>query len=367
MAAAVRPSHVLFRYKGIALRIHWSFYLLVGWVLFSTIAQGLTALQVLQQLLYVVSIFCCVVLHEYGHALMAIRYGVRTRDITLLPVGGMARLERIPEAPREELFIALAGPVVNLVIAGLVLFYMLVLGKSMPLIVLAHDTGPGPFVRFLFIANLALFLFNLIPAFPMDGGRMLRALLAWRMDRVRATRIASITGKVFAVSFAVIGLAQQQPILFLIGLFVFVGASTELNMVKARSALAGSLVRDVMRTRFWSLPHHATVREAADGLLAGGDHVLVITDDGRSPRIVGRAEIVAAMKEGDPTRPVGELKGRDSRPLAPDQEARFAYDQLLGGPCAWIPVVEDGRLVGVVDLDNLAEYQELRSTEPGVA
>lgn len=367
MAAAARRSLVLLRYKGIALRIHWSFYLLVGWVLFSTIAQGLTAAQVLQQLLYVIAIFCCVVLHEYGHALMAIRYGIRTRDITLLPVGGVARLERIPEAPREELFIALAGPMVNLVIAGLVLLCTLVLGTSTPLVVLAHDTGPGPFVRFVFIANLALFLFNLIPAFPMDGGRVLRALLAWRMDRVRATRIASITGRIFAVIFAVIGLLQQQPFLFLIGLFVFAGASAELDMVKARSALTGSLVRDVMRTRFWSLPYQATVREAADGLLAGGDHVLVVTDDGRSPKIVARAAIIAAMKEGDPTRPVGELEGQEPRPLTPDQAARSAYDQLLGGPSVWIPVLENGRVVGVVEPDNLAEYQELRSAGPGAA
>ena len=220
---------------GIPVYLHWTFLALLGFVAISqTIASGSLA-AAFGGVLFVSVIFACVVLHEFGHALAARRYGIGTRDVTLLPIGGVARLERMPEDPRQELVVALAGPAVNVAIAGLLGIWLFLTGFA------TADglslTG-GSFAARLLSVNLALVAFNMLPAFPMDGGRVLRALLAQRTSYVQATDLAATIGRGMAVLFGIAGLLWN-PMLILIALFVWFGAGQEAAMVRSRAAFGG--------------------------------------------------------------------------------------------------------------------------------
>jgi Zn-dependent protease len=229
---------------GIGLYVHWTFLLLPAWVLLSNAATGGPFLAVFLVAL-VVAAFGCVLLHELGHALMARRFGIGTRDITLYPIGGVARLERMSEQPREELWIALAGPAVNVAIAAVLAGVMVLLGFGR--LALPGAGGPvfslaGTFLSSLLVTNLLLVGFNLLPAFPMDGGRVLRALLALRMDRLRATEVAVKVGLVLAVLLGLAAFPLHAPMLPLIALFVFFAGQAELAALRRAAAYRAELL-----------------------------------------------------------------------------------------------------------------------------
>ena len=219
------PSWKLGRTFGIPLYIHWSFWLLPLWVVLATGAQGV---ELARNLVILAGLFGCVVLHELGHALTARAYGIGTRSITLYPIGGVARLERLAEKPSQELWITVAGPAVNLAIATLITAVLLVVGAFNPDLVL--DSLAGQFLLGLLVANIVMFAFNLIPAFPMDGGRVLRSLLAMCLGNLRATRIAVNVGVVMAALLGIGGvLLLHNPWLLAIALFVFMAGQAELQ------------------------------------------------------------------------------------------------------------------------------------------
>jgi len=220
---------------GIPVNLHWTFLLLLGFVAFSQAFAYGSVSAALGGVVFVSAIFGCVVLHEFGHALAARRYGIATRDVTLLPIGGVARLERMPDDPRQELVVALAGPAVNVVIAGLLGIWLVLTGFGAAS---GLSLTGGSFVARLLSVNLALVVFNMLPAFPMDGGRVLRALLARRLSYVRATDLAAKIGRGMAVLFAIAGLLWN-PMLILIALFVWTGAGKEAEMVRRREAFSG--------------------------------------------------------------------------------------------------------------------------------
>ena len=243
-------SFRLGRMLGVDVYVHFTFLLLLGFI---GVAHGLAGRSVdaaLTGVLFFAGIFLCVLLHEFGHALAARRYGIKTTDITLLPIGGLARLERIPEKPAQELVVALAGPAVNVVIAA-GLAVGLWLGGYWQTLSSLSLTGGNLFERLL-LANVFLVGFNLIPAFPMDGGRVLRSLLAMRLGPVRATNLAAAIGKGIAVVFGFVGLFTN-PMLLLIALFVWIGASQEAAAVEMKSAFDGVPVREAMLTQFETL------------------------------------------------------------------------------------------------------------------
>jgi Zn-dependent protease len=236
----MRSSLKLGTLFGIPVYLHWTFLLLMGFVAFSqsTLSAAFSGV------VFVSAIFACVVLHEFGHALAARRYGIGTRDVTLLPIGGLARLERMPDDPRQELVVALAGPAVNVAIVGLLGVWLFLAGIG-PAVGLS--LSGGSFAARLLSINLALVVFNMLPAFPMDGGRVLRALLAERMSYVRATDLAAAIGRGMAMLFGLVGLLWN-PMLILIALFVWTGAGQEAQMVRQRAAFGD---RQVYREGSW--------------------------------------------------------------------------------------------------------------------
>lgn len=365
-ARGLRGGLPLFSFKGIKVLLHWTFLLLPAWIIGSGLANGEPWSEVLARTGLVLIVFVCVVMHEFGHALTARRYGIGTRDITLLPIGGVASLERMPEDPRQEFWITIAGPLVNLVIAALSFTAIAVTGISLFFSdVLLGATSWTNVLMFVFTANLSLFLFNLLPAFPMDGGRILRSVLSMRMPRERATRIAAQVGRLFAVGFVVGGIYLGAPFMAFIGVFVFLAAGAEARSVKQKALLDGITVAQVMRTRFWSMPSTARVQEAVNELLAGGDSTLLVMEGDRLRGLLTREELLAAVAEGRSDQFLNDLPLRQAPLVAPEASAHQSYQRMVIEGHPVLPVVGHDRVVGIMELENLAEYLQVMQARSG--
>src|SRR5437879_6042482 len=270
----------IFRIAGIQLRIHITFLLLIGWLAVGYYAQSGSAMA-LGRILFVLLLFLCVVLHEFGHSIAVIYFLIYMLDITLLPIGGVARLERMPDEPGQELIIALAGPLVNVVIA-LALFAVVgwrgLAAQAM--------MGGSDLLSQLLVINVVLVLFNLLPAFPMDGGRFLRALLATRLSYAPATQIAASIGQGCAFVFGFLGLMGGNYMLIFIALFVYIGASQEAALAQMRDVSRRFPVSSAMVREFRSLPESATLQEAVDALLATSQHDFPVLDEGDRKSVV---------------------------------------------------------------------------------
>jgi Zn-dependent protease len=348
----------LARIAGIDVYMHATFLLLIGWVAFSHWTEQGTIQAVLSGVLFILLLFVFVVMHEYGHALTARKYGIKTRDITLYPIGGVARLERMPEKPIEELWVALAGPAVNLVIAA-VLFGYLVLTRTLePLTSLTLSTGS--FIERLMVVNLWLVGFNLIPAFPMDGGRVLRALLGLRMEYVRATQIAATIGQGIAFLFGFIGLFSN-PFLVFIALFVWMGAAQEASMVQMRSSISGIPVTRAMQTDFKTLTPRDTLARVVGLILAGSQHDFPVIQDDHLVGILDRDRFISALSERGQSAPVAEVMRREVTEIDSHDMVETALMRLQENGSKTLPVTHNGQLVGLVTAENITEYLMIRS------
>jgi Zn-dependent protease len=346
------------RFAGIDVYVHATFLLLVAFFGFSYWQQTRTLGGTLEGLAFLLALFLSVVLHEYGHALTARRYGIKTRDITLLPIGGVARLERMPDKPLQELWVALAGPAVNLVIAVVLLVYLLVSNSFIPLSGMSL-TG-GPFVERLLSINLSLMLFNLLPAFPMDGGRVLRALLALRLDYVRATQIAASVGQGMAFLFGIVGLFSN-PFLVFIALFIWIGAQQEASMVQMKYALGGIPVRQAMLTEFKTLGPADRLHKAMEYILAGTQQDFPVLEAERVTGILTRADLLAALSRHSGDLRVDAIMRRDFEQVHPGDMLEAAFARLQACGCHIFPVVQDGRLVGLLTSENVGEFLMVQS------
>lgn len=339
-------------FAGIGVYIHWTFLLLLGWIFFSHLGQGQNTTQAVAGVGFILALFLCVVLHEFGHALTARRYGIKTRDITLLPIGGLARLERIPEKPMQEFWVSIAGPAVNVGIA-MALFGVIVALAGLEGILDVQLLKGSFLVRLLWV-NLFLAGFNLLPAFPMDGGRVLRALLAARLGRRRATIIAANVGQAMAIVFGVVGFFHN-PMLIFIAVFVYLGAQAEAGMVEMQSALAGLRVRDAMMTRFRSLTTGDSLDVAVKELLAGSQHDFPVLEGGHVVGILRRNDLVKSLSEGRPGTRVADAMSRNCPTVDAAAMLTTAIEALRENDCAATPVLSEGRLVGLLTLENVSE------------
>jgi stage IV sporulation protein FB len=350
------------RVLGTEIRLHLTFLLLLAWI---GIAHGMRGgvAEAIQGLVFIVLLFGCVLLHEFGHVLAARRYGIATPDITLLPIGGVARLDRIPEKPAEELVVALAGPAVNVVIA---LLLLLALGGVPDVAAMAglEETG-HPIAARLFWVNVTLVVFNLIPAFPMDGGRVLRALLGWRMGNRRATAIAATIGQALAFGLGLLGLLGGAPLLVFVALFVWLGAGAESQAVQLRELSRGMMAADAMVTRFEALPTGARIADAVELLLRTTQTDFPVLDGaGRLRGVLTRSDMIRALQQGGPEAPVLDAMRRDVPSVAqraPLEDALRAMQQAAGP----IGVTDQaGRLVGLLTPENLGEMLMVEAARP---
>jgi len=352
------------RIAGTEVRIHLTFFLLVAWFAFAAGSRGGQAAAA-EAIVFILAVFGCVLAHEYGHVLAARYFGIGTRDITLLPIGGVASIERMPEKPGQELLIALAGPAVNLVVA---LLLFAVFGARLDAERVADAVGDLgiDLVTRLALVNVMLVVFNMIPAFPMDGGRVLRALLSYRLDRARATRIAASIGQVAAFGLGFLGLFGN-PLLLFIALFVFLAASHEAYAVELGEAAKGVTTRKATITSFATLDTHATVQQAVDTLLATTQHEFPVTDGGGRLRgILTRDGMIRALAATGPDTPVLDVMERDVVTInchAPLSRAVTAL-QTSGRPLVGI-VDDEARVVGIITLENLAEYMMIDAASRG--
>jgi Zn-dependent protease len=368
MASALgRGSLPLFAFKGIKVGLHWSFIALPAYIIFTSLGDGQSWSVIGTELAMVGIVFVCVVLHEFGHALTAKRYGVGTRDIVLLPIGGVASLERMPEIPKQEFWITLAGPLVNLAIALLAVAVMAVLDLTAVVTnVLLSGSMLDSLLAFVFAANIGLFLFNLVPAFPMDGGRLLRSLLAMRMLREKATRIATTIGRILAVGFIGYAIYRGQPFMAIIGLFIFMAAGAEARQSAQRERLRGITVAQIMRTRFLVLSASTIARTALEELIAGGDTAAIVSDGTMIMGVVDRHGLLDAVKNGRAEVPLAELPPKTGVPAAPGEDAHAVVQRMSEHRLPMLPVVDGEALVGAVDAAKVQELLDVRrAVDPG--
>jgi Zn-dependent protease/CBS domain-containing protein len=343
---------------GIPLYIHWSFLILIAWLVYTHTASGDDARTTALGIAFVLSIFGCVILHELGHALTARRFGIKTADITMLPIGGVARLERMPDKPQQEFLVAIAGPLVNFAIAGI----LLAIGVSPRLPANAGDRfADVPFGTKLLDANLFLGLFNLLPAFPMDGGRILRSLLALKLSYPKATRLAASIGQFMAILFGFAGLTGGNPFLVLIALFVWLGAEAEARQVEERFLLADVPLEQAMLTDYHALRPDDTLRHAASLLLAGSQQDFPVLFEGVPTGVLTRAGLVSGLAASGPELPVAQASLAELRRVELGSSLVEALSALResGSPC--LLVVERDRPVGLLTGENVQEYLMVRA------
>ena len=360
----MRGAYRIARLAGIDVKVHWTFLILLGWFFFSFYREANSVETGLYGIGFVLAVFACVLAHEYGHSLTARRYGVRTRDITILPIGGLASLERMPEKPKQELVVALMGPAVNVLIAVMIGVYLAGTGQLPIGTAEINQLDPRYFAENLFAVNIVLVLFNLIPAFPMDGGRVLRALLAMRWDRAKATRFAAGLGRTLAVGAVLIGFLNSNYMLVFIGLFVYLGAGAESKQVSTRTALTGFRVSDILMTDYTPLYVHEPIERAIELTLSSQQKEFLVLDlDGLVVGVLTQPALFAAVAAGQRGGRIKDIALADplELPLSMDlQEAHL----LMMSKRATVCHVYDGReLAGMLNAENIQEFLLLHNRD----
>lgn len=342
---------------GIPVFLHWTFVFILAYVSIYVAFIGGGLIDIIYHIIFVLALFACVVLHELGHALAARNYNITTRDIVLLPIGGMARLEKMPEDPVQELVVAVAGPLVNVVIALILAPLVIIMGVP-------EFEGEGPvFLRpdnFLFAltaVNIFLVLFNMIPAFPMDGGRVFRAILGFWYGHAEATRKAATVGQSFAILFFIAAFFVN-PLLILIAFFVFFGSHAESSYIQTKYALSGYKIRDVMMSNFTLLRKDDQVYRAVELLLKGSEQEFVVIDEeGKMTGVLTRNDIIQGLSEVGRRASLEHLIHKDITSFSPETPIENAYHHMSQTGLSISPVINrDGEVIGVVDRDNIFEF-----------
>jgi Zn-dependent protease/predicted transcriptional regulator len=349
------------RFGATTVRVHLTFFLLLAWIGVSAWQKGgIPAAR--DGVLFIALIFTCVVLHEFGHILMARRFGIETPDVILLPIGGVARMPRMPQKPSQELAVAMAGPMVNIAIAFLL---FLVLGTIQPDDLTRIDDPRVSLLARLAVANVFLVIFNMIPAFPMDGGRVLRALLAMKLGGARATRVAAFIGQAFAFALGFLGLFGN-PLLVFIAIFVYIAAAGEAQMTAFNEAARGLSVGDAMETRFTAIPAEANLATAIETLLATAQHEFPVVDAfGKPVGLLVREDILSALKGHDREAAITAFMRGPVEAVRSATPLEVVLDRLQGPQATALTVTNsEGILVGLLTRQNLAEVMIIKSMRP---
>jgi Zn-dependent protease/CBS domain-containing protein len=349
-------SIYLGRFFDIEVYIHWTFWILIAWIFLVYWQIGQDMSQGLWGVLFVLALFICVILHEFGHALTAKGFGISAKDITLYPIGGIARFEQLAENPGQELVIGLAGPAVNLVIALILWLYLSFSGQipDMAAVSGGLNVAQLPFLWSLLIANLILAVFNLIPAFPMDGGRVFRSLLSFFTDRVKATQIAAAVGQALAIFFVFIGFFYNFWLVF-IGLFIFLGASSEAAFEQTKSALKNLKVKDALIKRFTVIKPDDNLGLAADALLNSQETEFVVLDAEKPVGLITRNEIIKGLSEQGRAALVSDFMNQDFLTVDSEMKLEDFFRDVMGKGQTVALVLDGERLRGLIDSENVQE------------
>lgn len=345
-------------FLGIGVYVHATFPLLLGFVALPVLLEGGGLWDVFANILFVLVLFLCVVLHEYGHALAARRYGIKTQDITLLPIGGVARLERMPSKPSQELVVAAAGPAVNVVIAAGLFVVMLLAGVAAP--ALGVGWGNESFIERLFTINIVLVLFNLIPAFPMDGGRILRALLATQMPFPRATQFAARIGQALAIVFGIAGFFVN-PLLTVTALFIFMGAQAESQMVQQRSQFENYTVGQAMRTNLRAFAPYEWLSAAVDSMMATGQQDFPVVHNGRVVGLLTRDALMNGLRTLGAYTPISRVMLPNVPTVDANTSLVDASETMQERQLGVLPVTVNDTLVGVLSEDGIREFLRVQA------
>ena len=366
----MKGSVKIARIFGIPVRVHWSFLLIVVFVIYTGKKNHMSWHSIGLFGLLVFAMFICVILHEFGHALSARYYGIKTQDITILPIGGVARLDKLPDNPIHELVVAIAGPAVNMIIFALIglviyIFYGFridlgdaVLGRLIDKV----DSHQLWFLTSLMYSNAFLVYFNMIPAFPMDGGRVLRALLSTQVGRTKATRIAAIVGQIIAVGMFAFGLWEGQYVLAGISVFIFYTARSEYNYVKLDETLSYQTVANILRTEYTSLQTNDYMQTAASTLRKGGENNFLVFDgEGSLKGVLYEGDILDAEKYNQYDAIVSTYSHTDFLCISSSESIKAVYSKMLQTGQDLMPVMDNERLLGVVDHDMIHRFIERHS------
>jgi len=357
----MKASLSLGSYFGIKIKVHWTFLFLILWIVFYELKRGGSTESILFNIAFVIAVFICVIFHEMGHALTAKRFGIQTKKITLLPIGGMASMERLPESPKKELLVVIAGPLVNIVIA-LLLFIIIPVQELYHINVTESIKAPMSytlqnFLFYLFIVNVGLVVFNFIPAFPMDGGRILRALLSIKINRVKATKIATTIGQFSAVLFLLIGLLYN-PFLIFIALFIFLGAFAENQMVQHLALLKGHTVEDAMIIKITTFKPEDSIDLVVNTIISGTEKNFVVIKDHNIKGILYHEDVLEHCNKNIL---VKDVMNTNFKVVKPTDDLNKIYNLIYSEKNTFIPVVEGHKLYGAIDATNLNEYILLQS------
>ena len=341
---------------NIDIKVHWSFFVLILWLFISAINHGDSFEQAIHKVLFIFSIFLCVVLHELGHALTAKKFNCPTKQIILLPIGGMAQMKKIPEKPQEEFLVAIAGPIVSFMIAAF-LYFVLHLTQTIDLSQNNIDFSEmleGNFVLKLMIINFVLAIFNLIPAFPMDGGRILRSILSIWLDRTGATKIAANFGQIIAIIFMIIGFKSNLFLAF-IGIFIFMAAHSEDTIETTKSILHNYLVRDIMMTKYTTLESHDNLDKVLKIILDSQEKEFVVLKNNQIVGVLTQGDIIRSLAQKQNLE-IGKIMSKKFTTLHENTNLQEAYENLLQNQCSIAPIIKNSKLVAILNMENIQEF-----------
>jgi Zn-dependent protease/CBS domain-containing protein len=345
------------RVGGIDVYLHFTFLIVVAWIGLAYWQLEGTLTAVAYGVGFILALFACVVLHEFGHALAAARFGIRTRSIVLLPIGGIASIERNPDDPYQEILIALAGPAVSFAIAGLL--WLILRAGGLTVAFDAATLTEGGFLQRLALVNLLLGGFNLLPAFPMDGGRVFRALLSLQLGPVRATRIAAFVAQGLALLIALVGI-RYNLFLVLIAMFIWMGAVTEASLVSARSVLAGTTARSAMETNFQVLQPDDSLGQAVALTLDGSQKDFPVVRDGDVVGVLRQVGLLRGLHDQGKLCRVDRVMDPPPPRMDIGDSLEHALEDMGADSASMLAVLEHGRLAGIIDLENLMELLRIR-------
>ena len=353
----MRWSLKIGKIADIGIFLHWTFLLLIAWIMRVYMKAGNDWNTALIGFGFILAIFVCVTFHELGHALAARWFNIATQDITVYPIAGVPQMTRIPEKPRQEIWVALAGPAVSIMIA-LALFVVVQFLANAAIFPKIHPIKENFWAKLMWV-NIIIAIFNLLPAFPMDGGRMLRAFLSMRMDYVRATQTTANIGQTLAIGFGVLGFFYNCFFLF-IAMFIYLGAEGEGYMAKMKVAFKGIPVRQAMVTHFRTVNKEDSLSIVVEELLNSAQEDFPVMGNGEIMGIITRSDLLKALAEGRKGS-VNEFMRRNCPPIDEKDMLESTFQRMQAGGCHTLPVMREGQLVGLATLQNIGEWMMVQS------